>query len=140
MRLNISTPVSKFVFAHAHWYNTVTESVDDGWRRGVIWIHLWIIPEHNLSAARVPDEIDKARDLGLLIDWNGALGGIADGGALGCAEVAGVVHVALVSIFDDLTVSRGEHDQMGIMGGMVLYVHTLYSYTRMSAKHPVGCA
>ena len=134
LRLNISHPVSKLVFAHARWHNTVTESVDDGWRWGVIWIQLWIISVHNLSTARVPDEIDKAGDLGLLIAWNGALGGIADGGTLGCTEVAGVVHVAMVSIFDDLSVSCREHDQTGITGCMVLYVHTLYSYTRMSVK------
>ena len=80
MRLNKFNPVSKLVFTHAHWNNTVTETVDDGWRRSTVRIHLWVVPVHNLSTARVADEIDKACDLGLLILWNRAFGGIADGG------------------------------------------------------------
>jgi hypothetical protein len=128
MRLNMSNPVSKLVFAHTHGYNPVTETVDDGWRRVVVRIQLRIVSIHNLSAARVSDEIDKARDLGLLLSRNGVLGNIVDGGALGCSEFTCVVYVALSSVFDDSSVLCGEHARMGIGGGRVLYVHTLYSY------------
>lgn len=113
-RLNMSSPVSKLVFTHAHWYNTVTETVDDGWRRGVVRIQLWVVPVYNLSATRVSDEIDKARDLGLLLSRNRVLGNIVDGGALGCTEFTGVVYVALSSVFDDSAVLWGEHVRMGI--------------------------
>ena len=108
----------------------MTETIDDGWRRSAVRIHLWVVPVHNLSTARVSDEVDKARGLGLLIAWNGVLGGIADGDALCCSELTCVVYIALSSVFDDSAVLCGEHVRMGIGGGRVLYVHTLYSYTR----------
>jgi hypothetical protein len=99
-------PVSKLVFAHAHWYNTVAETIDDGWRRVVVRIHLWVVPVYNLSTARVSDEIDKARDLGLFLARNGVLGGITDRDALGCTEITDVVHIAPGSIFYDFLVLR----------------------------------
>jgi hypothetical protein len=108
----------------------MSETIDDGWGRIVVRIHLWIVPVSNLSATRVSDEVDKASDLGLLLSWNGVLGGIIDGGTLGRTEFAGIVYVALSSVFDDSAVLCGEHVRMGIGGGRVLYVHTLYSYTR----------
>jgi hypothetical protein len=129
-RLNMSRYASKLIFAHTHRYSPVTETVDDGWRGVVVRVHLRVVPIHNLSTARVPDEVDKARGLSLLIAWNGVLGGIADDGALCCSEFAGVVYVALSSVFDDSAVLCGEHVRMGVGGCRVLYVHTLYSYTR----------
>jgi hypothetical protein len=114
----------------------VTETVDDGRRGIVVRVHLRVVPVHNLSTARVSDEIDKARDLGLLLARNGVLGGITDRDALGCTEITDVVHIAPGSIFYDFAVLCGEHVQLGIGGGRVLYVHTLYSYIRLF----VGCA
>jgi hypothetical protein len=129
-RLNMSRYASKLIFAHTHGYSPVTETVNDGRRGVVVRVHLRVVPVHNLSTARVSDEVDKARGLGLLIAWNGVLGGIADGDALCCPELTCVVYVALSSVFDDSAVLCGEHVRMGIGGGRVLYVHTLYSYTR----------